>query len=435
MAGLVLRDGARVRPGRVRRRGSTRRTTIGPKWRPRYVRVLRDPPTTGTNKIVKRTLVHQKWRGDRVGGDAVFVRRPRRAGVPAVHRRRRAALHDVVRALPARAVLGPVDVDLALHPRGAGVRRRDPRVARREPRAPAAFDSLDDEIEWGRALAGAARGRPLGRASTGRRSTAGAARRRSQVAIFNMEYARSRALAAGQPRRHQPRRAHAARARHRRAEAALAAGDPRRRARSGASCSASPSAGSDLAALHDRAPSASTAAGCSAGQKVWTSYAQFVAVGDLPRPHRPRRAEARGHLVPRRRHGGRRASRSGRSCRSPARPSSTRCSSTTCSCPTTSSSAGCTRAGRSRTRRSRTSAARSSRSRSRSCTRCTSTSCSRSRASAAELDDVDDRRRARAVVRRAARAAAAQLAHAVAARAGHRARAGVELDQARAGPT
>ena len=47
---------------------------IGPKWRPRYVRVLRDPPTTGTNKIVKRTLVHQKFRSDRIAGDAVFVR-------------------------------------------------------------------------------------------------------------------------------------------------------------------------------------------------------------------------------------------------------------------------------------------------------------------------------------------------------------------------
>ena len=42
---------------------------IGPKWRPRYVRMLRDPPTTGTNKIVKRTLVHQKFRADRVGGE------------------------------------------------------------------------------------------------------------------------------------------------------------------------------------------------------------------------------------------------------------------------------------------------------------------------------------------------------------------------------
>ena len=47
---------------------------IGPKWRPRYVRILRDPPTTGTNKIVKRTLVHQKFRADRVNGDECFVR-------------------------------------------------------------------------------------------------------------------------------------------------------------------------------------------------------------------------------------------------------------------------------------------------------------------------------------------------------------------------
>jgi hypothetical protein len=36
--------------------------------------VLQDPPTTGTNKIVKRTLVHEKFRLDRVGGDALYVR-------------------------------------------------------------------------------------------------------------------------------------------------------------------------------------------------------------------------------------------------------------------------------------------------------------------------------------------------------------------------
>ena len=60
------------------RAGSTRRTAIGPKWRPRYVRVLRDPPTTGTNKIVKRTLVHQKFRRDRVGGDELLRARARR---------------------------------------------------------------------------------------------------------------------------------------------------------------------------------------------------------------------------------------------------------------------------------------------------------------------------------------------------------------------
>jgi fatty-acyl-CoA synthase len=48
--------------------------SIGPKWRPRYIRILRDPPTTGTNKIVKRTLVHQKFRADRVSGDECHVR-------------------------------------------------------------------------------------------------------------------------------------------------------------------------------------------------------------------------------------------------------------------------------------------------------------------------------------------------------------------------
>jgi fatty-acyl-CoA synthase len=47
---------------------------VGPKWRPRYIRVLLDPPTTGTNKIVKRTLVQQKWRRDQIGDDPVFVR-------------------------------------------------------------------------------------------------------------------------------------------------------------------------------------------------------------------------------------------------------------------------------------------------------------------------------------------------------------------------
>jgi fatty-acyl-CoA synthase len=73
MAGLVLRDGATFDP--VAFAGWLDvQDAIGPKWRPRYVRVMLDPPTTGTNKIVKRTLVHQKWRRDRVGYDHVFVR-------------------------------------------------------------------------------------------------------------------------------------------------------------------------------------------------------------------------------------------------------------------------------------------------------------------------------------------------------------------------
>ncbi|HEY7136292.1 MAG TPA: AMP-binding protein [Acidimicrobiia bacterium] len=73
MAGLVLRDGARFDPETFAR-WLDEQDAIGPKWRPCYVRIMRDPPTTGTNKIVKRTLVHQKFRSDRVDGDAVYVR-------------------------------------------------------------------------------------------------------------------------------------------------------------------------------------------------------------------------------------------------------------------------------------------------------------------------------------------------------------------------
>jgi fatty-acyl-CoA synthase len=47
---------------------------LSPKWRPRYVRLCRALPTTPTNKVMVRTLVHQKVRADRVGGDPVFVR-------------------------------------------------------------------------------------------------------------------------------------------------------------------------------------------------------------------------------------------------------------------------------------------------------------------------------------------------------------------------
>jgi len=73
MAGLVLADGVAFDPAAFAQ-WLDAQDSIGPKWRPRYVRILRDPPTTGTNKIVKRTLVHQKFRADRVGGDACFVR-------------------------------------------------------------------------------------------------------------------------------------------------------------------------------------------------------------------------------------------------------------------------------------------------------------------------------------------------------------------------
>jgi fatty-acyl-CoA synthase len=73
MAGLVLRDGAALDPEEFAR-WLDAQAAIGPKWRPRYLRVMREPPTTGTNKIVKRTLVHEKFRPDRVRGDVLFVR-------------------------------------------------------------------------------------------------------------------------------------------------------------------------------------------------------------------------------------------------------------------------------------------------------------------------------------------------------------------------
>ena len=72
MAGVVVADEATFDIDEFAR-WLDDQAAIGPKWRPRYVRILRDPPTTGTNKIVKRTLVHQKFRHDRTGGDPCFV--------------------------------------------------------------------------------------------------------------------------------------------------------------------------------------------------------------------------------------------------------------------------------------------------------------------------------------------------------------------------
>jgi fatty-acyl-CoA synthase len=73
MAGLVLADGVTFDSTEFAN-WLDAQDSIGPKWRPRYVRILRDPPTTGTNKIVKRTLVHQKFRADRLNGDECHVR-------------------------------------------------------------------------------------------------------------------------------------------------------------------------------------------------------------------------------------------------------------------------------------------------------------------------------------------------------------------------
>ncbi len=73
MAGLVLAQGAAF-DGVAFAAWLDGISAIGPKWRPRYVRLMAEPPTTGTNKIVKRTLQHHKWRADRCAGDQIFVR-------------------------------------------------------------------------------------------------------------------------------------------------------------------------------------------------------------------------------------------------------------------------------------------------------------------------------------------------------------------------
>ncbi|HEX6476251.1 MAG TPA: AMP-binding protein [Acidimicrobiales bacterium] len=73
MACVVLRDGARP-DGAALAEWIDAQADVAPKWRPRYVRVTASMPATATNKVVKRTLVHQKFRSDRTGGDTIFVR-------------------------------------------------------------------------------------------------------------------------------------------------------------------------------------------------------------------------------------------------------------------------------------------------------------------------------------------------------------------------
>ena len=73
MAALILREGARFDPAEFATWLDSL-GDLGPKWLPRYVRIATELPTTGTNKVVKRMLVTQKWRRDRVGADAIWFR-------------------------------------------------------------------------------------------------------------------------------------------------------------------------------------------------------------------------------------------------------------------------------------------------------------------------------------------------------------------------
>jgi fatty-acyl-CoA synthase len=73
MAALILRDGVTFDPTGFAK-WIDEQADLGPKWRPRYVRVASALPSTATNKVLKRTLVHQKFRSDRVSGDVIWVR-------------------------------------------------------------------------------------------------------------------------------------------------------------------------------------------------------------------------------------------------------------------------------------------------------------------------------------------------------------------------
>lgn len=73
MACLLLRDGAAF-DGAAFATWLDAQDDLGPKWRPRYVRVTAAMPTTGTNKVIKRQLALEKFRADLIGGDPVYVR-------------------------------------------------------------------------------------------------------------------------------------------------------------------------------------------------------------------------------------------------------------------------------------------------------------------------------------------------------------------------
>jgi fatty-acyl-CoA synthase len=73
MAALVLREG-RAFDGASFASWLDGQADLSPKWRPRFVRLCEALPTTPTNKVLTRTLGHEKFRIDRVGGDPVFLR-------------------------------------------------------------------------------------------------------------------------------------------------------------------------------------------------------------------------------------------------------------------------------------------------------------------------------------------------------------------------
>ena len=74
MATLVVRPGAPSFDGDAFAAWLDAQHDVGPKWRPRYLRIAAGVPTTGTNKVIARELARQKWRRDLIGDDDLWVR-------------------------------------------------------------------------------------------------------------------------------------------------------------------------------------------------------------------------------------------------------------------------------------------------------------------------------------------------------------------------
>ncbi len=286
MASLVLHGGRRFEPVAFAT-WLDDRSEMSPKWQPTYVRVCEALPTTPTNKVLTRTLVHEKFRSDRTGGDTVYVRRrgdaayrvfdadeelrPRSLGEPVLN-----AWGGAGRPW---APGGPV-----AHGGRVALRGRSTRVARGQRRQ--RLDRLP--------APGMVRTGPAGGAAAGRRWQARLAAARwvginwpadfggrgaspVEVAIFNAEYARSGApqlvnrvginlagptlLAHGSPEQ------------CRRWLPAIAKADE-----IWCQLFSEPGAGSDLSSLTTRAEAVDDGWLVS-GQKVWTSYAQFARWG------------------------------------------------------------------------------------------------------------------------------------------------------------
>ena len=73
MAALVLKDGLAF-DGAAFVAWLDAQPDLGPKWRPTFVRIAEALPITPTNKILTRTLIHEKFCHDRVAGDALYRR-------------------------------------------------------------------------------------------------------------------------------------------------------------------------------------------------------------------------------------------------------------------------------------------------------------------------------------------------------------------------